>query len=57
MERRVAPRRRIGLPLRVQSRVRGGSVHRRRCHELAVVVGDEDGDGRVGVSDDELCNA
>ncbi len=50
----VTPRRRVGLALRVQAGVRGGAVHRGRCHELAVSVRHEDGDGRRSRGDDVL---
>ena len=50
---RVAPGRRVGLPLRVQARVGRRAVHRRGRDELAVAVGDEDRDRRGSLRDDE----
>ena len=50
----VAARRGVGLPLRVQPRVGRGSVHRRGGDELAVIVGDEDGDGPRRLGDDVI---
>src|SRR6476659_8536801 len=51
---RVAPGCGVRLALRIQPRIRGGAVHRRRGDELAVVVRDEDGDGPGGLADDEV---
>src|ERR671923_318519 len=42
--RGIASRRGVCLALRIQARIRRGAVHRRGGHELAVRVGDEDGD-------------
>ena len=49
----VAPRRGIGLALRIQTRVGSGAVHRRGGDELTVVVGDEHRNGCGGVLHDE----
>ena len=53
----VAARSGVGLPLRVQPRVRRRAVHRRGRDELAVVVGDEDGDRRRRLGDDVIDDA
>ncbi len=52
--RRVAASGRVRLALGVQARVGSGTVHRRRGHDLAVGVGDEDRHGPRSVLDDEL---
>jgi hypothetical protein len=51
---RVAPRRGVGLPLRVQTRVRCGTVHRRSRDELAVRVRDENRDRARRFPDNEV---
>ena len=47
----------VGLPLRVQAGVGRGAVHRRGRHELAVGVGDEDGERSRRRGDDVLDDA
>ena len=51
---RVGARRRVGLPLRVQARVRSGPVHRRRGDQLAGHVRDEHGHGPTGLANHEV---
>ncbi len=49
----VAPRRRVGLALRVQARVGGGAVHRRCRDQLPVRVGHENRHGSGRFADDD----
>src|SRR6185312_9337608 len=44
----------VRLPLRVQPRIRRGTVHRRRGDDLAVAVRHEDRDRAGGLGDDEV---
>ena len=44
----------VRLALSVPPRIGRGAVHRGRRDDLAVIVGDEHGDGRLGFRDDEL---
>ena len=51
---RVAPRRGVRLPVRVQARVGSSTVHCGRSDQLPVRVGDEDRDRRVSLSHNHL---